>query len=698
MRPVHPTPADRVTAARLVLALAVAVLALVAVAGHDARPVLCLLAAVALPLDAVDGHVARRTGTVTARGAHFDAETDALLVLALSTYVATSLGWWVLAVGAARYALLLAQAVCPPLRGPLRPAYWRKVVAALQGVALLAAATGFLPRVGALAVVAVALALLVVSFGTEVVERLTGAGAGPTILDGLAVALVWAAPALPTVTRVPVEALVLVALVLVLPGRVGRALAVTVGAVGGLLLVLKVLDLGFRAVLDRDFRPVADWTYLPSAVGVLSDSVGGLAARAAAVGAVVAAVTAVVLVPLATVRTCALARRHPLPATRAVLGLAAVALVTAPLGAGGLSSASARLAVAEVRTARADLHDRGVFAAQIARDPFGSVPGDHLLQGLRGKDVLLVFVESYGRSAVQDSSYAPGIRAVLAAGSRRLGAAGYRSRSGFLTSPTFGAGSWLAHASVQSGLWVSGQRRYEQLLATRRLTLSTAFDRAGWRTLLDVPADTEDWPAGEHFYGVDQLHDSRDVGYRGPRFGYAPVPDQYTLDWFARHELTPGDRRPVMAEIDLVSSHHPWAPLPRLVPWDRVGDGSVFHGMPQQGESAAEVLADTRRVRSAYGRSVEYTLRTVVSFLARSGGDLVVVMLGDHQPHHYVSGAHPGYDVPVTLIAKDPAVVRRAAGWGWEPGLLPSRQAPVWRMDAFRDRFLAAFAEPTRRR
>ena len=353
----------------------------------------------------------------------------------------------------------------------------------------------------------------------------------------------------------------------------------------------------------------------------------------------------------------------------------------------------------EVRTVRADLHDRGVFAGQIRSDPFDATPGDGLLQGLRGKDVLLVFVESYGRSAVQDSSFAPGIRAVLDDGQRELGEAGYHSRSGFLTSPTFGAGSWLAHSSVQSGLWVKGQSRYDQLLATRRLTLSGAFRRAGWRTVLDAPANTEDWRAGERFYGVDQVHDSRDVGYRGPRFGYAPVPDQYTLSWFARHELAPAERRPVMAEIDLVSSHHPWAPLPRLVPWDRVGDGSVFDGIPEQGETAAEVFADTDRVRSAYGRSVEYTLRTVFSFLTRSADrDLVVVMLGDHQPHHYVSGADPGYDVPVTLIAKDPAVVRRTAGWGWERGLLPSPQAPVWRMDAFRDRFLTAFAGPTGRR
>ena len=148
----------------------------------------------------------------------------------------------------------------------------------------------------------------------------------------------------------------------------------------------------------------------------------------------------------------------------------------------------------------------------------------------------------------------------------------------------------------------------------------------------------------------------------------------------------PAERRPVMAEIDLVSSHHPWAPLPHLVPWDRVGDGSVFGGMPEQGETAAEVLADTDRVRSAYGRSVEYTLRTVFSFLARSADrDLVVVMLGDHQPHSYVTGDAPGHQVPVTILSRDPAVIDRVSGWDWQPGLRPLPDAPVWGMHSVRD-------------
>jgi hypothetical protein len=147
-----------------------------------------------------------------------------------------------------------------------------------------------------------------------------------------------------------------------------------------------------------------------------------------------------------------------------------------------------------------------------------------------------------------------------------------------------------------------------------------------------------------------------------------------------------------MAEIDLMSSHHPWAPLPRLVGWDEVGDGSVFDGMPEQGESREVVFRDPDAVRAAYGQSIEYTLHTLVSFVETDPDpDLVLVLVGDHQPHKYVSGDHPGHDVPVTIVARDPAVMERISGWGWQDGMRPDSDAPLWRMDQFRDRFLTAF-------
>jgi len=160
-------PADVVTLGRSVLVGGIAALVAHSFVGPVPVAALTALAAVALVLDAVDGRVARHTRTVSAVGARFDMEVDSVLVLLLSVYVARSLGVWVLAIGSVRYGHWVACRVLPWLRGPVPPRYWCKVVAAVQGTVLVAAAAGVLPRpVVVLALVAVA-ALLAESFGRE---------------------------------------------------------------------------------------------------------------------------------------------------------------------------------------------------------------------------------------------------------------------------------------------------------------------------------------------------------------------------------------------------------------------------------------------------------------------------------------------------------------------------------------------------
>ena len=76
----------------------------------------------------------------------------------------------------------------------------------------------------------------------------------------------------------------------------------------------------------------------------------------------------------------------------------------------------------------------------------------------------------------------------------------------------------------------------------------------------------------------------------------------------------------------------------------------------------------------------------------------MLVVVGDEQPLPIVSGQTTSHDVPISIIAHDPAVLKRIGGWGWDAGLLPSRHAPVLPMSAFRDRFLTAFGStPTTR-
>ncbi|MDN0198489.1 CDP-alcohol phosphatidyltransferase family protein [Streptomyces sp. S.PNR 29] len=161
-------PANRVTLGRATLVGGVT--ALVADSFESSPPISLFvgLTAIALILDGVDGKVARRTGTSTPLGARFDMEVDAFLILVLSVYVSMALGPWVLLIGGMRYGFVAAARVWPWLNAALPPSTARKTVAALQGVLLLLAASGFLPYAATFAVVATALTLLVWSFGRDI--------------------------------------------------------------------------------------------------------------------------------------------------------------------------------------------------------------------------------------------------------------------------------------------------------------------------------------------------------------------------------------------------------------------------------------------------------------------------------------------------------------------------------------------------
>ncbi|HEX4699161.1 MAG TPA: CDP-alcohol phosphatidyltransferase family protein [Actinomycetes bacterium] len=179
-------PADAVTLTRAVLVGGVAALSADAVAGGPAPVgILVTLAATALLLDAVDGVVARRSDTASELGARFDMEVDAFLILVLSGYVASTTGWWVLAIGAARYVFVAATWVLPWLRAALPARFWGKVVAALAGVALTVAAAQLLPPSATVLVLVVVLALLAESFGHQVrgLWRLHRATASPAPTD-----------------------------------------------------------------------------------------------------------------------------------------------------------------------------------------------------------------------------------------------------------------------------------------------------------------------------------------------------------------------------------------------------------------------------------------------------------------------------------------------------------------------------------
>jgi phosphatidylglycerophosphate synthase len=161
-------PGDLVTFFRVVLTCCMAALVAESFVRESVRPTMVALAVAALLLDAVDGPVARWTGSSSVFGARFDGEADAFLLLVLSAYVARSFGVWVLLIGVLRYAFAVAGWVLPWLQEQLPHRYWRKVVTAIEGVVLAIAAAEVAPRALSYLVLVVALTLLAESFGRDV--------------------------------------------------------------------------------------------------------------------------------------------------------------------------------------------------------------------------------------------------------------------------------------------------------------------------------------------------------------------------------------------------------------------------------------------------------------------------------------------------------------------------------------------------
>ncbi len=497
--------------------------------------------------------------------------------------------------------------------------------------------------------------------------------------------------------RIPGEAVIGAALMLALPRRPRIVLAAVSGVALGAMTVLNLLDMGFNQYLGRSFNLVLDWSLLGDAQSYLEDSLGRTATLAATAGLIAVILLLFVLLALSTVRLSNLLARHTGTATRGTLVAGVVWITCSSLGLqiSGVPIASDRTAAGvkiQARRVADTLRDEAEFQKVAKVDAFGNTPASQLVPDLRGKDMIFTFIESYGRSAIEDPIMAPGVDSTLDARTKAIAKAGYHAKSGWLTSATYGGSSWLGHSTTLSGLWINNQQRYRTVMASDHLSLTKAFKKTGaWNTVGVMPGVQKAWPE-QSFYGLDKVYNAFELGYKGPKFSWSTMPDQYALEQFQQRVHGRKHDKPMMSEIILTSSHQPWAPIPKMVGWDQLGDGSIFKGIQAAGNKPADVIADTTKSREEYGKSIQYSVTALTEWLERYGtDDTVLVFLGDHQPIARVSGNHASRDVPISIVAKDPKVLDKIAGWGWTDGLRPAHSAPVWKMSAFRDRFLTAY-------
>lgn len=471
-------------------------------------------------------------------------------------------------------------------------------------------------------------------------------------------------------------------LILLALSCLGRAGHVVIAVALSLLAVQKIADLAMIAALGRPFNAMADLPLIGSGMELLGDAVGGPQLMAGAAAVTVAA--AVVLWGLWWASGVWSGWR---PRSRGRLGLAALAAVSltaAGSGQGWTGNGPYALAKVELlgKTAQ-DLRQMRTLAAQ---DDLAGATG--LLSAI-DRDVLVIFVESYGRASFDVPFHAGRHLATLRDAQRRLADAGLAMRSGFLTAPTQGGQSWLSHATFANGLWIADQARYGAVLASGRQGLFHHARRSGFRTAAVMPAITRPWPEAAAM-GFDRVLTAGDLDYRGLPFNWVTMPDQFTLAATDRLLRRTDGPPHLFAQVALISSHAPWMPVPRLLPWGDLGDGSVFDAMAVAGDPPEVVWRDRDRVRAAYRDAVDYSLRAVMDYaLLHADDPPLMIVLGDHQPAPWVAG-NDRSDVAIHLIG--PAhLVDRAADWGLVPGLIPPAGRPALPMDRMRDLILRGF-------
>jgi hypothetical protein len=288
--------------------------------------------------------------------------------------------------------------------------------------------------------------------------------------------------------------------------------------------------------------------------------------------------------------------------------------------------------------------------------------------------VFLIVAESYGMSAFSDPRHAAVVLPAVRAAEAELRSIGFDMCSAYRTAPTVGGGSWLSHATLASGVRVDSQIAHDLLLASRLVPLADYFNRAGYRTVRAMPATFWPWPEGA-YYRYGQVVIAPDFGYRGPAFGFAPMPDQFVLDWVVRRVI-PSAAAPLFAEVILTGSHAAFdIQAPYLDDWDRIGDGSVFHTLPPQRFPYG--WSELSQASPAYGHAVVHVITLLKDVIRRLiDGPGLVIVVGDHQPCVELIGEDQPWSVPVHVISSEPSFIREFQRRGYTPGLVPAQPLP----------------------
>jgi phosphoglycerol transferase MdoB-like AlkP superfamily enzyme len=499
-------------------------------------------------------------------------------------------------------------------------------------------------------------------------------GAAVALLDiSLAFQNVWPTPMIRWAGELSVECGILLICIIAAQlwlGPLSRAAAGWLTA-GWIVLVLgHYADVTTPALYGRDINLYWDLRYMPDVAAMIARAapLWLIASVVAAVAAIVALLHVVFRWAIRRVAAAAFDPKERAPLFMA--GVAIVALFTAQqLGRHFATEPVFATPVLETYARQARLI-AGALSASHTLAP--SPPMDADLALVKDTDVFLIFIESYGAIAFERPDMAPQLTAGRADLDAAITGTGRNVVSAFVESPTFGGSSWLAHLSLMSGVEVRDPETNARLMTEQRETMVTNFTRAGHRTVALMPGLRQAWPEGA-FYRFDDIYGAARLDYRGPEFGWFAVPDQFSLAKFDALEQNQPSRAPRFVFFPTISTHFPFIPTPPYQPdWTK-----MFLEHPYDGPSIVSAYArqpDWTHFGPGYVNAIAYDYVTLAGYLRlHADRDMVMILLGDHEPAAAVSGEKAPWDVPVHVVASRREVLERLRARGFRGGLTPAR-------------------------
>ncbi|MEM6993292.1 MAG: hypothetical protein AAF721_22460 [Myxococcota bacterium] len=468
-----------------------------------------------------------------------------------------------------------------------------------------------------------------------------------------------------------------------------RALLATVGVI----LWLFSWDIFVVSTLFRHTPPLYDQTYLLRHLGVLAFDLWSYKLALALLAAGLAVGTVVGLARLLLRKsTQALAARplsHTLPITVILMLVLGVGTVLDRNKTTRRRNSVLWLAPILVRNLDHSLQMYRALERGITHSPYAGYAERYPLS--RKPDVQLFLVESYGRILMADPVVGPGWVDHAQDIQGRLEEAGWHMVTGYSQAPVSGGRSWLAEATLLTGIWVPYEAMFQQMLGNieRTPNLVSYLDSQGYETILLAPKDRpRPGVEMENRYRYDQQIVAPDLEYDGPGYGWGVIPDEYSLG-FAHDNVWSKVDGPIFTNFHMVSSHAPWQVVPEVVDdWRSIAD----RALPDETDAhqfispERELWERARHYRRAWTRnaymgdadslnmgsfatSIHYDLEILARHLLRLEGDKLVIIMGDHQPP-LLSSADDSYDVPVHILARDDALLGDFRELGFVDGLV----------------------------